>query len=268
MSLGLRSALAASILAAVVALGAIAYLLVSFTRMRSHTPARALSRALRSFVHEAGAIAITQPLVPLYYLVGRRMGGVPDGRPVVFVHGYFQNRADFVYLAHAARRARLGPLYGFNYDWTRSIADSAARLGAFVETVCRETGKDAVALVAHSLGGVVSVEYMATPEGKTRVARCVTIASPHAGVVWRVGMIGRGSKELHAASEFMRARATRALPVGVVSVFSTHDNIVHPSATSALAARGGEDVVIDDVGHLGMLFSAEVARATVRALAT
>lgn len=65
----------------------------------------------------------------------------------------------------------------------------------------------------------------------------------------------------------MLASSTRALPIKVVSIFSSHDNMVHPSTTSALAARGGDDVQIEGVGHLGILFSREVAERTVRALA-
>jgi hypothetical protein len=64
----------------------------------------------------------------------------------------------------------------------------------------------------------------------------------------------------------MRSRGGGPLPVAVVSIFSRHDNIVHPASTSALLARGGEDVPVDDLGHLGLLFSAEVADLTVRAL--
>jgi triacylglycerol lipase len=222
---------------------------------------------------EAVAIALTQPLLPLFYVLGRRMGraggagGAKEPRPVVFVHGYFQNRVDFLYLARALRKAGFGPLYGFNYDWTRSIPACAARLGAFVERVCRETGETEVALVAHSLGGVICLEYLSTPEGAARVNRCVTIASPHAGVTWRGGMIGASARQLARTSDYMLASSTRALPIKVVSIFSSHDNMVHPSTTSALAARGGDDVQIEGVGHLGILFSREVAERTVRALA-
>jgi len=174
------------------------YLLVSFFVMRSHTPSRSVLLALRAMLVEALAIAVTQPLIPFFYVIGRRLGGARDGRPVIFVHGYFQNRADFVYLAWVARKASLGPLYGFNYNWAQSIVASAAQLASFVEQVCRETGKTKVALVAHSLGGVVSLEYLSTPAGVARVDRCVTIASPHAGVTWRLGMVGAGPRQLRA----------------------------------------------------------------------
>jgi pimeloyl-ACP methyl ester carboxylesterase len=267
VDLARRLWLAVEIVALLVGLGSLLYLLVSFAAMSRHAPSRPARRAFRALFHEALAVAVTQPLIPLYYVIGRRMGGPSNGRPVVLVHGYFQNRADFLYLAAALRRAGVGPIYGFNYDWSRTIAACAARLGAFVEAVCRETGATKVALVAHSLGGIVALEYLEAPEGAARVERCVTIASPHAGVLWRIGALGRSSRQLRVGSEYMRGLPARArLPVPVVSLYSSHDNIVHPASTSALAVRGGRDQEIPDLGHLGMLFSSEVASAVVAAL--
>lgn len=261
-----RIGLAFAGLASAVSVGALLYLLVSFFALRRYAAARPWRRTLGSLLREAVAIAVTQPMIPFFYLLGRRMGGAGAGRPIVFVHGYFQNRADFLYLASATRRAGLGPLYGFNYSWLASIPACAERLGAFVETVCAETGRSKVAIVGHSLGGLVALEYLGTEAGSARVERCVTIASPHAGVQWRGGMLGRAAKQLYAKSEYMRSRPVSAFPVPVMSIFSTHDNIVHPATTSALVLRGGEDVAVDDIGHLGMLFSRQVAALTVRAL--
>ena len=253
-------------LVSAVLVGAFGYLVVSFLAMRGHTPARPWRDALRAMFAEAMAVALTQPLIPLFYLVGHRMSGRRSGVPIILVHGYFQNRADFVYLAWAFRRASLGPLYGFNYNWTRGVPTCAAKLAAFVERVCTETGQPKVAIVAHSLGGVVAVEYLATPAGAARVDRCITVASPHAGVVWRAGMIGASARQLSATSEYMKSSAVRPLPIRVVSLFSTHDNIVHPSTTSALTLRGGDDETVDGVGHLSMLFSRKVVDVLVRRL--
>ena len=264
--LALDLGLAVALVVALVAFGSGLYLLVTFAVMRAHTEPRTWRRVVRAFLHEVVAILVTQPLLPLFYVVGRRMGGTSDGRPVIFVHGYFQNRVDFVFLARAARKAKLGPIYGFNYDFRRSVSTSAKRLAGFVEEVRRETGKDKVAVVAHSLGGVVALEYLATPDGAARVDRCVTIASPHAGVRWRFGMFGGAARDLAANSVYMRSNEARQLPIRALSIYSSHDNMVHPPTTSVLTARGGDDRVIEGTGHLGMLFSKEVAEATVALL--
>jgi hypothetical protein len=55
-----------------------------------------------------------------------------------------------------------------------------------------------------------------------------------------------------------------AAPLGVpmLSIFSTHDNIVAPASNSAsLEAWGGRDFVVEDLGHLTILFDKRVAGA-------
>jgi len=44
-----------------------------------------------------------------------------------------------------------------------------------------------------------------------------------------------------------------------LSIFSTHDNIVHPKETSHLVRRGGRDVEVEGIAHLSILFSPVVA---------
>jgi triacylglycerol lipase len=253
-------------LAAAFALGSGVYLVVTFAVMRAHTAPLGWGTTLRAAFGEAVAVALTQPLLPFYYAVGSRMGGPKEGRPIVFVHGYAQNRVSFLFLARAVRKARIGPLYGFNYDFRRSIVRSASALGRFIEKVCLETGAPKVAIVAHSLGGLVALEYMATPEGAARVDRCITIASPHAGLRWPTRLVGGSAAEIAEASAYMRGSASRPIPVAALSIYSSHDNLVHPPATSALGPRGGLDKVVAPMGHLAILLSREVAEETVRQL--
>ena len=242
------------------ALGVLVYVVVSYLLMRAHTDPRPFGASLRAAMREVAWAVATQPLLPLYYVVGRRMGGRAGGVPVVFVHGYMQNRVDFVRLARALGSAGAGPLYGFNYPWFGDVARNAARLERFVSDVCRETGAREIDLVCHSLGGLVAME-MLRASGSARVRRCATIASPHGGIVWRGPIIGACAAQIRRGCAFLRAHDGHALPVPCLSVYSTHDNVVHPPATSTLAHRGGRDRVVSGVGHLSILFSPEVADA-------
>ncbi len=235
-----------------VGLGVLSYLVGSFVLMRPHTGPRRLGEILRDLLGELGTILVTQPLLPLFYFVGRRMGGRPGGVPVVFVHGYSQNRVDFFW--QRGRFARLGPLYGFNYPWWASSRDNARRLGAFVEAVRRETGARSVDVVCHSMGGLVALELLRVQGEAAHVRRCVTFASPHGGVVFRGPIVGACAGEIREGSGFLRTLAEERLRVPVLSVYSRHDNVVHPPSTSSLAARGGRDVVLPRGGHLAMLF--------------
>jgi pimeloyl-ACP methyl ester carboxylesterase len=267
--------IAGALLGLAIAIGI--YALGSFLLMRRHVPVRGRREALRELVRELSWAAVSQPLIPLFYLLGRRFGRggrrsdrgsgpTAAGRsPVVFVHGYMQNRAGFFYLARALGRRGLGPLYGFNYPWFSSIPRNAARLARFVAKVCAETGAASVDLVCHSMGGLVAMEMMrregerAEHGERVRVRRCVTIATPHAGVVWRGPILGFAGASLRRGSKLLDAHARVRLAVPTLSIYSSHDNVVHPKETSQLAARGGRDLEVAGLAHLAILFSPAVA---------
>ena len=254
-------AMASAILA--VSLGIFIYVAVTYLLMRAHVPPRPLHAEVRAVLRETFWVVFTQPLIPIYYFRGHFMGGDGPGDPIVFVHGYFQNRANFVGLARAIRAAGIAPMYGFNYPWLFRIERNAARLKRFVEKVCANTGRSHVTLIAHSLGGLIALEYMHSPDGAARVRKCITIASPHAGVRWRGPMIGEVATQLREGCDFLRDRAGRTIAVPTLSIFSSHDNMVHPPQTSALASRGGTDRLVADVGHLAILFDPEVTAHVV-----
>lgn len=245
-------------------LGVVVYTLASFALMRSHTAARPLGTWIRELVREVVHTIVTQPLLPLFYLYGYRMRSRPGPLskvPVVFVHGYFHNRVGFVGLARALAVRGLGPLYGFNYPWWASVESNARRLERFVARVCKETGGGAVDLVCHSMGGLVAMEMLRNGLERDHVAvrRCVTIASPHAGVAWRGPILGVGGASLRRGSKLLEAHAGHRMTVPTLSLFSTHDNVVHPKETSRLAERGGLDVEVEGAAHLSILFSRAVA---------
>ena len=77
------------------------------------------------------------------------------------------------------------PTLDFDPEYGREAGVTAR----FVEAVCAETGAAQVDLVCHSLGGVVALEYI-HDAGAKRVRRCVTVASPHAGVAWKGPILG------------------------------------------------------------------------------
>lgn len=236
---------------------ALVYLFGSFYLMAAHVDSRPGKHGAAAMLRELFYVLITQPLIPFYFFIGRRMGP-GDGVPVIFIHGYFQNRADFIWMARQFRKASLGPLYGFNYPWFDSVDNNVTRLARFVERVCAETGAAQVNLVAHSLGGLVTLDYDQSPAGQGRVARCITIGTPHAGVKWRGPIPGRSGAALRRGGPQERTVVSPTL-----SVYSTHDNIVHPPATSELSARGGQDVAIEGLGHLSLLYSPEVVRVLI-----
>jgi predicted alpha/beta hydrolase family esterase len=298
--------------AVIVVVAIAAYAFGSFLLMGKHVSAREIGASLRELVRELWVAGWTQPLLPLFYLVGYRMDtfflrrgreGIAkakseakaearaaemveakadalaittseavghDGNvPVVFVHGYMQNRVGFLGLARALAKQGVGPLFGFNYPWFASMPSNAARLDRFVDRICAETGSAAVDLVCHSMGGLVAMEMMRDEarHAKLKVRRCVTIATPHAGVMWRGPLIGIGATSLRRGSKLLEVQAGVKLAVPCLSVYSSHDNVVHPKESSSLALRGGRDVEVVGLAHLAILFSPKVAEHVAAFLA-
>ena len=256
------AALAAGGTTLILVLGILGYVLGSFLMMGRHVGARERGRSARELLRELWIAGLTQPILPLFYLIGYRMGrNKATGVPIVFVHGYMQNRVGFLGLARALARKSLGPMFGFNYPWFVSITSNAERLERFVERVCKETGTGAVDLVCHSMGGLVAMEMMANEARREtlKVRRVVTIATPHAGVMWRGPLLGIGAGSLRRGSKLLEAHAGVTLAVPALSVFSSHDNVVHPKESSSLAKRGGRDVEVEGLAHLAILFSPKVA---------
>ncbi len=267
--------------AAVVVLCIAGYVFGSFLLMGRHVGAREARTSLRALLRELWIAFWTQPFLPLFYLFGERMDALfaqrgkqslanretPKGAaakervPIVFVHGYMQNRVGFVGLARSLARRGLGPLYGFNYPWFASIASNAKRLDRYVARVCKETGSAAVDLVCHSMGGLVAVEMMRDEARREKLAvrRCVTIATPHAGVLWKGPLPGIDTASLRRGSKLLEVHAGTKLAVPCLSIYSSHDNLVHPKEGCSLALRGGRDVEVAGHAHLAILFAPEVA---------
>lgn len=251
-------------------IGTLVYAMVSFALMRPYVTARALNVSVRYLVREVFLAALVQPLLPLYYVLGRRMGPrlrresprrFVSAVPVVFVHGYMQNRASFVGLARALARKRVGPLYAINYPWFASIASNAERLERFVAAVCLENKSVAVDLVCHSMGGLVAMETVRVQakQESCKIRRVVAIATPYGGVMWRGPLFGVGAASLRHGSKFLEAQAGLALKLPTLSIFSNDDNVVYPKQASSLAKRGGIDLEVDGLSHLAILFAPVVA---------
>ena len=251
-------------MAVAVTVGVFLYVTVTYAMTLSHVPRRGAWRTLVYAVRESVLAGLVTTLFPLYVAIGSKRGG--GQRPVVLVHGYTQNRADFIYLSWFLRARGIGPVYGFNYFSYADIRKSGDRLARFVDKVRRETGAASVDLVCHSMGGLVARQCIRL--APSHVRRCVTIASPHSGVRYRGPVLGRGGRQLRAGTRFLMELSAIPLTVPMLSIHSTHDNIVAPHAVSSLEAWGGRDYVVDQVGHLTILFDRRVAVAAADFLAT
>jgi pimeloyl-ACP methyl ester carboxylesterase len=245
-------------------LAAVAFVAGSYVFAMTLTRGRFGWPGFSYFFRETLWVALTQALLPMGWLISENprssRPGHPGGKPIILVHGFTQNRMNFVWLARALRRRGLGPFFGFNYQSFNPIERSAQELRSFIDQVLEVTGASEVDLVCHSLGGLVARTYVDLLGGHSHVRRVVTLGTPHRGLGHAGHRLGASVRDMQPRTGFIARleEAPRRERVRYHSIYSAHDNVVFPSSVSSLGERG-TDVLIQRHGHFGILFSEEVA---------
>ena len=235
--------------------------------------ALAALRRRRGEVAPAGQVGVTlrEWAIAVAMSAARPLGFLPlpggsGPRPIIVLHGYAMNRANFLPLATRLARAGLGPVLGFEYWTLGKTASAARRLGQFVDEVRDATGAAQVDVIGHSMGGVVGRYYVALGGGDGPVANLVTLGSPHSGTDVSAMGLGRPAHELLFGSSLLvrMAAAPRPRHTRVTVIWSRGDALV-PSVREA-HLDGVDEIVHDDLGHLGLLTSRRVADAIIARL--
>ncbi len=78
------------------------------------------------------------------------------------------------------KRIATNGAYVYPYDWRRGVPVAAKGLEALVNEVLKETSAKHVVLVAHSMGGLVTQNYI-EEGGADKVSRALTIGTPYWG---------------------------------------------------------------------------------------
>jgi triacylglycerol esterase/lipase EstA (alpha/beta hydrolase family) len=186
--------------------------------------------------------------------------------PVLLVHGYGCNSGYWhwlVPLLDAARISHAGvdlePVGG-------DIDDFADQVEQRVRALCAATGAGRVAIVGHSMGGIVARAWMRR-HGTARVARVITLGSPHHGTALAKYGPGANAVQMRIGSPWLQALAdgeTAAVRALVTSIWTHQDNIVAPQTTSALP--GARNLEFGGVGHVALGRNPRVLAAVMREL--
>ncbi|NEC63105.1 alpha/beta fold hydrolase [Streptomyces sp. SID9727] len=195
-----------------------------------------------------------------------------DRPPVVFLHGFIDNRSVFVLLRRSLARHGWTRLESLNYSpLTSDIRTAAELLDRHIEEICARTGHHRVDVVGHSLGGLIARYYVQRLAGDRRVRTLVTLGTPHAGTAVAplagalpiVRQMRRGSapvEELRLPAPGCRTR--------FVSFWSELDRVIVP-AEAACVDHPDLDAVnvrVTGIGHLALPVHPAVATAVRRAL--
>ena len=187
-----------------------------------------------------------------------------QGLPVLLVHGYVCNGGYWTKLSRQLARAGIAhkaiDLEPINAD----IEAFVPQVELAITELCARTGSERVIIVAHSMGGLVARAWL-RHYGAARVARIVTIGTPHHGTALANLAAGANARQMSridgapsgwlaqlAASE---AAETRAL---ITSIYSHHDNIVAPQTSAHLP--GARNIAFGGIGHVALASDARVLR--------
>ncbi len=186
--------------------------------------------------------------------------------PVVLVHGYFCNRQIWRPLARWLS-ARGHPILGMDLEpLFCSIDEHVPLLDEAVRSALEKTGAPGVALVCHSMGGLVARAYLRRhPDAP--VNRVITLGTPHHGTVHARFGKGVNVRQMRPDSDWLRELAdseSAADNARFTVVFSHHDNIVAPPQIQQLP--GARNIGLGGIGHVSLALDERVWRIVSDAL--
>lgn len=201
----------------------------------------------------------------------RRMVAHSVDLPVLLIHGYACNSGYWKKMSDVLAREcinhhaiDLEPVFG-------GIDDFVPLVERAIEALCLETASEKVIVLAHSMGGLVARAYL-RKHGGARIAKVITLGTPHNGTglaqsgpgVNSMQMRWTGSAKDGQSSAWLQqlaaseTPATRAL---FASIYSHHDNIVSPQASSELA--GATNIAFHGIGHVELALHPLILRSAV-----
>jgi triacylglycerol lipase len=232
-------------------------------RYRSETPCRCRigwRQALRLFADEFKATMTTSSWTMPFHAFSSRISSNPRGLPVLLIHGYGCNSGYWHAMSKALSIANIShrtvdmePVLGSIDEYVPLIQDAAKQL-------CKETGHRKLVIVAHSMGGLAARAYLRV-HGAGRVAKVITLGTPHHGTALASYGAGLNTRQMHWAvseqeglsSEWLRTLAASEDPstYGLfVSIYSHHDNIIAPQTSSHL--HGAKNIEFHAIGHVSL----------------
>lgn len=198
-------------------------------------------------------------------LGGRQEGGAL--RPVVLVHGLVCNRAFWTPWLRVLR-ARGQPFIALSLEPVFGSIDSyVPALDEAVRRITAATGS-APFIVCHSMGGLVARAWLAQSGGDSRVARVLTLGTPHHGT--RLADLGHSpnGQQMRIGSPWLARLAAGETPARrqrFTCWYSNCDNVVFPASTAMLA--DADNRLVQGQPHVGLAFDACVMADALALLA-
>lgn len=230
-----------------------------------------------AFLDSVWSLWLTALFLPLGPLMGRLDKRVArTGLPtVILVHGLYHTPAAWFVLRRRLWRAGFTDVRCYGYaSFGREFEDIAGGLSDLMLDAAMDAPGGRVALVGHSLGGLVIRAACADPRvasglgagAACRVAGVVTLGTPHQGSAL-AGVLGVGRLARGLSPQGRIIRLVRGLPccrVPALSLFTPTDSMVLPLSGALLDERelaaGWTQRALPPMSHVGLLYSSSAAR--------
>ena len=201
-------------------------------------------------------------------LVALRRGNVGQSAqpPVLLIHGYGCNAGIWVPMIGYLWRRGLGNIFTLNLHPKRGdINDYVQQLAARVVRICETTRAPKVILVGHNMGGLVARAYVERCGGGERVAKIITVGTPHHGTRLAHLLPGANTAQMRPHSPWLQdlnRDENRRSSIEHVSIYSVHDNVVVPQSSAELGMA--KNIPLAGKGHYSLVLSRRVGRLICR----
>ncbi|WP_243367920.1 esterase/lipase family protein [Fundidesulfovibrio soli] len=214
---------------------------------------------LRAFMGSVFSQFFIYASYPLGFLKLRRGGNIrPDcDKPtVVLVHGLYHNASAWYVYGWMLRRQGYANIVRWSYNTVRhDFWELAGQLRGVIKEASEASG-GRVALVGHSLGGLLARAAVADQDCASRVLALVALGSPHGGSTLAGLALGRLGRSLAHGGELVRRLAALPCPSGMpkLNIYSPLDNMVLPTGSLEVTQPGWVQVESAPISHVSMLY--------------
>ncbi|NYV79009.1 triacylglycerol lipase [Streptomyces sp. UH6] len=194
----------------------------------------------------AGAVATAAEAAPM-----------STSTPVVFVHGYTGSASNWT-TAMSVFRAQgwsADRLFAYEYNSYGNNVQNAQGLASFVQNVKSRTGASKVAIVNHSMGGLVSQYYLKVLGGHSHVSHLASIAGANHGTTYAGAcLIYVTCQQMYPGSSFISQITSGDETPGTTEYatwYSACDGIILPYTSTRL--DGADNNAVLCTTHIGFL---------------
>ncbi len=185
-----------------------------------------------------------------------------DGRPILLVHGYLHHAKVWYFQKKWLEALGLGPIYTIHFKFPfQSIRTYAEQVKVKAEEIARETGRDDLILIGHSMGGLVASWYALKLAKRGQVTHLITLGSPlHGTPVARIA-IGPNGREIEPNSPLTQellASIEENREIQFYHIGTETDFLVIPGKSSIIEQNRHD--LFRDIGHTALLFSKSIPR--------